>query len=58
MKIMQVSILLKNLQLQYKMLHKLEHQTPNLLELEFQMELSVKDEIHLIRNIFGYTSKS
>ena len=50
MKTIQVSILLKNLQLPHKMLHKLEHrQIPDLSE--FQLELSVKDKIHSILNL-------
>ena len=49
MKPMQVSIPLQNLQLQYKMHHKLEHQrTPNLLE--FQLGLLAQDQIHMIYN--------
>ena len=47
---MQVSIPLQNLQLQYKMHHKLGYQqTPNLLE--FQLGLLGQDKIHMIHNL-------
>ena len=56
MKTIQVSIILKNLQLPHKMHHKLEHrqmlehrQKPDLSE--FQLEVSVQDKIHLILNL-------
>ena len=56
MKTIQVSIILKNLQLLHKMHHKLEHrqmlehrQIPDLSE--FQLEVLVQDKIHLILNL-------
>ena len=45
----QMSILLKNLQILHKMHHKLERQQTLDLS-EFQLELSIKDKIHLILN--------
>ena len=50
MKTIQVNIIRKNLQLPHRMHHKLEN--PQILDLlEFQLELSVKDKIHLIPNL-------
>ena len=51
MKTILVNIPPQNLQLQHKMHHKLRHQQTTTL-LEFELELLVQDQIHMIHNHF------